>query len=819
MRLLLLLALSLAMTACAATPKVYLVASDFSMELQQSAYRNTTVAVSPDGRFLAAGNNNGDVTVWDILNGRKQWTVNAHKKSGAGSSDDWVMSAAFTPDGKRLLSGGGGDRLLKVWEVEQGRVVQNLEGHQGSWMTGTAAILGIAVAGDGQKAATAGGDGTVRLWDLRQGRLLSTFNEGTRSILERGMGMVLAVDMTSDGKYTLAEGRRGFVELWDNEAGQSLVGISAHPSWNDLITAVALGKNGEQAFSGSDAGDLRKWDLRSGRLLWEIKTKAIASLSVSPDGNYLLVAERPPGFRLRESESGRLLRSFPGIHGGWNQVGTQDVAIFHPDGKRFITKSSDASLRIWNVESGRNETLLVSFTDGEWIVITDEGYYNASAKASEYLSVVSGDRYFGMNLFYDVFYRPDIVAAKLRGEEIGGMISLTLADAIKAPPPTLEFTAIPRESGEARVKVCYQVRNSGGGIGEVRMFHNGKLIYSDGYYRELARLPAEKSELLAMNGAAIHANLRSVLVKGREEATPVVSRSKGDRFEDCREVEAVPGQNEVSLAAFNSTNSVQSAIKSMTFASTIQPAEAQLYILAVGIDHYQDSGIDLRFAAKDAADMEERLRRQAATLYKPANIHYQLLTDAEAGKAAIVGKIEELSQVIRPQDGFILFVAGHGVLLQNQYYLLTHDYDGRLLDANMIGSNEIVEISKRIKSLSQLLIFDTCHAGGVDAIVSGLYDARMSVLAKKMGLHIYTSANSLEAAMDGYQGNGLFTHALLDGLDNRREADLDHDGQISLVELGSHARQMTKQTSAALGAPQTPLVISFGQDSSLYRLP
>ena len=41
-------------------------------------------------------------------------------------------------------------------------------------------------------------------------------------------------------------------------------------------------------------------------------------------------------------------------------------------------------------------------------------------------------------------------------------------------------------------------------------------------------------------------------------------------------------------------------------------------------------------------------------------------------------------------------------------------------------------MSKKIKSLNQLLIFDTCHAGGVDWIVSGLYDARMSILARQM---------------------------------------------------------------------------------------
>lgn len=136
----------------------------------------------------------------------------------------------------------------------------------------------------------------------------------------------------------------------------------------------------------------------------------------------------------------------------------------------------------------------------------------------------------------------------------------------------------------------------------------------------------------------------------------------------------------------------------------------------------------------------------------------------------------------------------------------------------MISSNEIVEMSKKIKSLSQLFIFDTCHAGGMDAIVSGLYDARMAVLAKKMGLHIYASASSVEEAMDGYQGNGLFSHTLLEGLNNNRQADRNKDGKVSLVELGDYAKAKTVDISKGLGHVQTPFIINFGKDSSLYGL-
>ncbi|MDD5170143.1 MAG: caspase family protein, partial [Syntrophales bacterium] len=137
---------------------------------------------------------------------------------------------------------------------------------------------------------------------------------------------------------------------------------------------------------------------------------------------------------------------------------------------------------------------------------------------------------------------------------------------------------------------------------------------------------------------------------------------------------------------------------------------------------------------------------------------------------------------------------------------------------SMIGSNEIVEMSKKIKSLSQLFIFDTCHAGGMDYIVSGLYDARMSVLAKKMGLHIYASASDKQAAMDGYKGNGLFTYTLLAGLSNNREADKNNDGKVSVVGLGEYSKKMTMKISKEISHSQTPLIINFGKDSPLYKL-
>ena len=343
-----------------------------------------------------------------------------------------------------------------------------------------------------------------------------------------------------------------------------------------------------------------------------------------------------------------------------------------------------------------------------------------------------GNSIYGIDQFYDVFYRPDIVTAKLRGDDISSLITLTIDDAIKNPPPTVEFVSVPSQTDQSKVKVCYQVKSTGGGIGEVRLFHNGKLIESDGYYKEASKT-SEKIQLASLTSNKIYEDMRSVKIKGVGEISPIKSKVKGEQFEDCKQVDAIPGENEISLSAFNGSNTVQSYMQTAKFNSTIKPEEPRLYILSIGIDQYKDKSVNLKYALKDAKDIKEKLLSQSATLYKLQNIHHELLIDKDAAKTNILNKINEISQKIKPSDSFILFVAGHGILLQNQYYMLTSEYDGNINENTMISSNEIVEMSKKIKSLSQLFIFDTCHAGGVDYIVSGLYDARMSVLAKRWG--------------------------------------------------------------------------------------
>ncbi|HOI84415.1 MAG TPA: caspase family protein, partial [Campylobacterales bacterium] len=196
----------------------------------------------------------------------------------------------------------------------------------------------------------------------------------------------------------------------------------------------------------------------------------------------------------------------------------------------------------------------------------------------------------------------------------------------------------------------------------------------------------------------------------------------------------------------------------------------------------------------------------------------KVVSNEDATKQNITALLDEMAKNIQPQDLFVFFGASHGVLFDGQYYLVTHSYNGVLDPNTMISSNDIINASKQIAAFKQLFILDTCHAGGLDAVMSGLYDSKMSVLAKKSGLHIYASAGSQQTAIDGYKGNGLFTYVLLNALGEPVKVDKSKEGRVSVEEMGIFTKDMTSNISASIGHKQTPTILHFGKDYDLIKV-
>jgi WD40 repeat protein len=112
-----------------------------------------SVAISPDGRHVAAGLRYGTIKVWDSSDWKERLSFQGHQ------SDVW--SVAFSPDGKVLASGDGDwnrGGFVKLWEVAGGKPMARFQ-HTGE-------VLSVAFSPDGKRIAAGAADQTVKVWNV-----------------------------------------------------------------------------------------------------------------------------------------------------------------------------------------------------------------------------------------------------------------------------------------------------------------------------------------------------------------------------------------------------------------------------------------------------------------------------------------------------------------------------------------------------------------------------------------------------------------------------------------------------------------------------
>lgn len=338
-----------------------------------------SVAVSPDGTWVASGSWDKTLRIWDVETGACQATLQGHTSE--------VNSVATTPDGKRILSASD-DRSVRVWDASSGLELATLVGHRNE--------IHAVVALRGNARALSGGlDNTLRLWDLATGKCLRITECGSYND-----DNVFSIAVDPAGTRVLSGHRNGEARLWDLETGRFLGRLRGGHS--NIVKSIQVTPSGRLAVSGSKDKTVKIWDLEERTCVGTLEghQNTVDSVAISPDGD--LIAST--GFqdhtvRLWDLRSGACLQVIE--HG---MTKNPISVVFSPDGARLVVGTTlDGVIyvyRLTGVRAAQPAEAMRRYVNAK-VVLIGEGAVGKTSLAHRLIEdhYVIRDRTHGMNVW------------------------------------------------------------------------------------------------------------------------------------------------------------------------------------------------------------------------------------------------------------------------------------------------------------------------------------------------------------------------------------------------------------------------------------
>jgi WD40 repeat protein/uncharacterized caspase-like protein len=809
------------------------------------------MAVSPDGKRLAAQVDEDRLGIWDL--GSRKVVVNVPL------GDETLSSLAFARDGTILLGGMMSGTVL-VWDAGDGTLLQRFGKGAFELRIGTADPRGDRLAGTGGQRflswnlrtgrpeadvrapfefwfsavspdaslvalAAAGAKGGIRILDVRTMKTLAkiatkapylpflVFSPDGKSLaypytdreiriadtasgLDRATfaghtGTVQSVVFSADGTRLYSGGSDLLALGWETATGKRLAAYKyASLAQAGVIQGLALATDGQTLALDVNGERLSLFRTDTAALLWSLPTKphATASLSFSPDGSSIALGCKDGVVRVVLARDGREARLLTGHNDSVRSI------RWLGDGTRLASSGRDGRCRIWDLARGGHVDL-VAGTDAsglQWLAIDAAGRWDGSPGCSALAAAVRGSECWNIDQFASVSNRPDLVMRSL-GQEDSRLLGFYKSVAERRASRDSAGGATAQLPPSARI---LRAERKGDAI-DIELeceAGSGPLsryrVFVDG-------CPANGVLGAALAGpgkvkALIAAPLRPVLLE--------VSCEDASGLASLRASYRLPGQAE---------------------------AVGGLWYLGFGVSAYRDPRLDLGFAAKDAVDLAKAMEAAGKGF---SFVRSRVWTDLKCVKDSFVEAAQMLKGA-KPEDTVVLFIAGHGVHdldAAATYYFLGWEADVGRLPATCASFATIEAILADCAADRKLFLMDTCESGELDGAtpplsgavtgassrglrVSGvdgragaapppwLYERDRYVyndLSRRSGAVVFSSCRGDELSWEfAADRNGVFTEAILAAL--RGDADADGDSRVNTTELRSFvAERVARRTSS-----------------------
>ncbi len=695
--------------------------------------------------------------------------------------------------------------------------------------------LASTISANGKLWAAYFPDNTIRIYDVESGKLLKSFpiiakyekqisrqlfrfsplgdmiymhfTDGSFTEFDVKTGVFKPKFKTYDAPYYTfsADGRfagalNGSTDLWK-------IGVWNVQTGEKLMDLVHKNEGYHRSFSITNDGKLVIVIDENKEAIYDVQAKSLigskdltssygfAKGFWNQDNTKFAITGEGRGVRMVDKNYKQLIETKP------NGKGISEV-LFTQNSNVFFTVEGD-QISITETATGKLLGTYYSFKDSkDWLLVTPDGRYDGSPDAFKRLYYLKGVEVVSLDALFEKFYTPGLYAMLINGTP---------------PPPNVDN--IDNLKPAPKVRIQYEIQNRNltvdddipsyktttdkakltikadcpeDGVSEIRLYHNGKLVGS---------------------------GTRNLVVEDDK-----IEKSKTQLFD----IQLIEGENRFKAIALNTQRTESQPdeiivnLKSKTTPSVSggSASDIQLHLVVVGINKYKNPKYNLNYATADATSFKEAIEKGGTGIFSKTNVVF--IGDDKATKDGISAELEKIKTTAKPQDVFIFYYAGHGVLNQKkEFYLVPYDVtqlygQDDALAQKGFSANELQQFSKDIKAQKQLFILDACQsAGAIEQIVAARGAAEekaISQLARATGTHWLTASGSEQFASEFQQlGHGTFTYILLEALSGK--ADLGGDKKITVKELDAYLQeQVPVLTAKYKGTPQFPASYGFGND-------
>ncbi len=440
--------------------------------------------------------------------------------------------------------------------------------------------------------------------------------------------------------------------------------------------------------------------------------------------------------------------------------------------------------QLFSTKTNKPVAYIYTWGEKDYAFVTPDGRMEGTKGAIDHLQWVGSYNKIPLANTYDQMYTPGLMnqvfANTLEANTINLDDLVKFSPEIKITSPSPDF-----KSASATLQITCSLKDNGDEIKQVRIYINDKLVSDE--------------------------------IRGMKAVGPGVNYS----------VTLLPGNNTVKAVAI-SKNGYQSAPAEVqvSYAGTV--AESRLFILAIGIDKYKNSSYNLNYAVADASSIVEKIKSSSKDIFR--SIHVLYFKNEQSIRDSVLAGFDRIANESKPQDAFLFFYAGHGVMsegspdISKDFYLALSDVTqlygkDELLKAKGISAAELRELSKKVPAQKQVILLDACQSGAAVetfAMRGAAEEKAVLQLARSTGSYLIASTGSEQYATEFKElGHGVFTYALLQGLSCKGPGS-QTGSKVTIKEIESYLNDYIPElTEKYHGSSQYPKSWSKGMDFPL----